>query len=514
MVKLTLTASFPLGTYYGHRSDGSVEAYPSPLRLHAALLNAAAQGSLSDRGQPSAQSLQALRWLEKHPPTGLFQPETQELDPSGNRIAYRDVGTFDSIPKSQRIKKRVTSRPIANGVAVREPYGFVWNEVPEDIAETLTLLAGDISYLGESHSMAVVSPGDVEPNLVLAPGANCFTVEALARPIPTEGRTDALIEAYNARFAKKGVTKSRDRFAKGQLPKSELPTVLSTSEAWYEPVQNTPVEDSPWSIAYLFELEREIDKRDRVAICTAMHRAIIALLGHGAAPIITGKYNKGVAQPANRLAIQYLPGELAQLIGLSGPHLALFVPTGTLPAELSQIRRSTELQQLWSRRTGKIGIQFANITRSAARFWPEPKAGTIRLWESEMPIIPETRKVREGDREWTLGDSALLSAAYVWREEFTRTKSGQQRYIELRDQVAARDAQVFNTHMVSRAVKDYAHHSHESVPVQPYYATLDLGTLAHPQAAIMLGQSRHIGGGLLKPLDIEVATYQPRGGAE
>lgn len=506
MAQLTLKASLPLGTYYGHRNDGSVENSPSPLRLHAALLAAAGQGPTSEDGQPSDASLKALRWLEKHPPNGLYQPETLLLNRGPHRIGYRDVGTFDATKNS--IRKKVEARPISDGVAVRDYYGFMWHDVPEDVAQTLTALAEDVPYLGESHSVVTISAERFEPNLLLSPTANCFTREAHSRAVPAEGRTDALIAAFNARFKAKPPSLSRDKFSKGQKPASEKPSESAIGETWYEPVEDEP-ETAPWATAYLFKLDREVDKRDRVALCLSMHKALISRIGFGAAPLITGKYNKGVLPPANRLSIQYIPTELAQLLGENGPLLALFVPNGASPEELQQVQEAVHIQHLWSSSLGKIGVSFANTTRSGTRFWPAPAAGKHRLWATEMPIVPELRRIRDKDSEWTLADSALVSAGFVWRDRFNIEGKGPKRYIALRDQVAQHNVVVAKTQLVTRSVRKYAHHSPESVPVQPYDAVLDLGWLHHPQAAMMLGQSRHLGGGLLYPLDIELPAPEP-----
>ena len=147
------------------------------------------------------------------------------------------------------------ARPISDGVAVRDYYGFMWHDVPEDVAETLTTLAEDVPYLGESHSVVTISAERFEPNLLLSPTANCFTREAHSRAVPAEGRTDALIAAYNARFKAKPPSLSRDKFSKGQKPTSEKPSEASIGETWYEPVEGEP-EAAPWATAYLFNLDR------------------------------------------------------------------------------------------------------------------------------------------------------------------------------------------------------------------------------------------------------------------
>ena len=52
-------------------------------------------------------------------------------------------------------------------------------------------------------------------------------------------------------------------------------------------------------------------------------------------------------------------------------------------------------------------------------------------------------------------------------------------------------------------LRKYAHTVHAaSGIVQPYQALLDLGPLASDRTLLAMGQSRHLGGGLLIPVDV------------
>jgi CRISPR-associated protein Csb2 len=48
----------------------------------------------------------------------------------------------------------------------------------------------------------------------------------------------------------------------------------------------------------------------------------------------------------------------------------------------------------------------------------------------------------------------------------------------------------------------YVHRTAEGTVIQPYRATVRLGGLAGQQTVVAIGQSRHLGGGLLVPLDL------------
>jgi CRISPR-associated protein Csb2 len=51
-------------------------------------------------------------------------------------------------------------------------------------------------------------------------------------------------------------------------------------------------------------------------------------------------------------------------------------------------------------------------------------------------------------------------------------------------------------------VDAYAHRVNNGAVVRPYTAVLWLGDLAGPQTVAAIGQSRHLGGGLLVPYDL------------
>src|SRR6478736_2814294 len=97
-----IIATFPLGTYTGHKRDGSSDPFPDAARLHAALLNAAGQGSAAvlDRNElrPSDQAIGALKWVEENPPTGIRLPRIVRVAATDS-IAYRAAGL---IPKEGR----------------------------------------------------------------------------------------------------------------------------------------------------------------------------------------------------------------------------------------------------------------------------------------------------------------------------------------------------------------------------------------------------------------------------
>jgi CRISPR-associated protein len=72
MQELGIIARFPLGVYTGHKQDGNADTFPEPVRLHAALVSSAAQGSLAftnEKGElePSKASLKAPQMVRGEP---------------------------------------------------------------------------------------------------------------------------------------------------------------------------------------------------------------------------------------------------------------------------------------------------------------------------------------------------------------------------------------------------------------------------------------------------------------
>ena len=165
MQELGIIARFPLGVYTGHKQDGSADTFPEPVRLHAALVSSAAQGSLAvtnEKGElePSKASLKALKWLEENPPDGIEIPESHPVHKGSIRFTYRNITNITVI-------SRPKEGQISDGTALGGNIGWYWKQVPDDIANTLEQLCADVPYLGESTSVTVLGSGDVSPNLIL-----------------------------------------------------------------------------------------------------------------------------------------------------------------------------------------------------------------------------------------------------------------------------------------------------------------------------------------------------------
>ena len=499
MQELGIIARFPLGVYTGHKRDDSADTLPDPARLHAALLNSAAQGThavLGEQGlEPSETSLKALMWLEKNPPDGIEIPEYMPVYKDARRFMYREVAPAKK-------KRKTEKRTISEGTAVSGKIGWVWKQVPDDIANTLEQLCDDVPYLGESTSVAVLAPGDVNPNLNLDLQGSPLESGGTMLRVPAIGRTNALLEMYR----NNNPTVENDKPKEEEKPEN-LPV---THECLTQVKYSTPepeYPEVPWSRALLLEIEgEELSPEEHVALCVALHRAIIAGIGYGASSFFTGKYPRGAEVPANRLAFHYIPAHYIQHLGIKNSVIAIMVPENTSPEDLIQLGRSLNaVPYLWGRTFGKRKLYFGGQVINAHEFWPAVQPGYRRLWKPLTAIVPETRPVKkkDGGARWTLADSGLLSIAYVWRDKFNTAARGEQRYLELRNQVEEQsDAQVYHARTIHTRPTAYVHKVPQNVMPQPWRGVLSLGNLTNDRTIIALGQSRHLGAGLLVPYDV------------
>lgn len=498
-----IVAEFPLGTYRGHRPDGGLDPLPSPARLHAALLNAAGQGPRADvagdRLQPRTTDRAALTWLESHPPDALSTPPS--INDAGDAIAYRAEGFF-----GVREKRRVlASRQDRSGsVALAAPMAWLWDDVPPpDVADTLAELCRDVSHLGTAESPVVLRVDKATPTHRLDPDASLFSGNGLEFEVPRPGRTSVLERAHAA--------------ATGGTPSMAADRAGRTEDAFTTPVERSalaleryvplevPSPVAPWPTVVLLPIDESLRPDLRVAWSVALHRALISRIGDGAPTLVTGRYEPGVARPANRLAIQYVPSSIpaAPVFGTVGA-FALLIPDAD-PADLATLDRAVRdlvEVRLGSRRPVRLDHGIRIFDGDA--FWAPVPDGHARVWVTATAAIPESRPVR--GRSWTIGDAALLSVGLALRDRFERPAKRTAWYAALVSGVTEAGAAVLEAHKLNSGDGPrFVHHVAPETAVQPYRAALRLGTLVAERTILAIGQSRHLGGGLLTPLDLPTA---------
>ena len=499
-----IRARFPLGVYVGHRPDGSPDPLPSTLRLHSALVAAASTGSsaASDGHKlaRTAAATRALEWIEDNPPEYVeLPPSLENLRP--NEFSYRDEGVVEKVGNGPQ--RRKTQRAVGTGTAVAAPIGWGWESLPEDVADTLTVLCEDVPCLGEADSPVVLEFGDITATHRRSAQSSPFARVAIRIATPMKGRLGELDALHSASQPATSPSASKDRWTATELPTPSPITHANSLEVGYDPIDQLVPPPAPWRHVIHVQIDTPIENSERVGWAVALHRAMVSALDSEASSAITGKYDTNDSPPANRVAIQPIDSGVMSLSHY--PHLgsgiAVLVPDGALEVTNRALHKLTRLY-----RNGHGAIHLGHRTTvDAATFWKAPDHGMIRVWESLPAVMPETRRPRRSRRKsWTLTESALLSIGFVFRDLLPPTTSrvAEERYAAIVDMVESRGATAITTSPIPDAdVHKYAHKMPTGVVAQPYRLQLIGGTLVPEQGLIAVGQSRHLGGGLLCPVD-------------
>ena len=496
-----IVAEFPLGTYRGHRPDESLDPLPSPARLHAALLSAAGQGVRADVTgaglQPNTADRTALAWLETHAPDAISNPPS--VSNAGRAIAYRAEGFF-GVRKKRRVL--ATREDRLGSVALAAPVAWLWDDAPPtDVAAALAELCRDVAHLGTAESPVLLRVDSAVPTHRLDPEAGLLSGDGLEVEIPRPGRTAALEQAYAASVGRVP-SGSADRASRAEDAATSPVERAALALARYVALE-APPPAAPWPTVVLLPVDEYLRPDARVAWSVALHRALVSRIGDGAPTLVTGRYEPGVARPANRLAIQYVPSSIP---GTPSSETAgafvLLIPADADPVDLATLDwavRGLGEVRLGARRSIRLADDVRVIEGDA--FWAPVPAGHVRVWITGTAAIPESRPVR--GRSWTIGDAALLSLGLVLRDRFVRPAKRADWYEALLAGVAGEGAAVLEAHKLNGAdSRRYVHHVTPETAVQPYRAALRLGSLAGERTILAIGQSRHLGGGLLTPLDL------------
>ena len=518
---LTIAAHFPLGTYLGADSAGEPEAFPTPARLHAAFLNAAARGTraVNDGGQlqPSDGDLRALQWLEQHPPTGLAPP-LFVLVPDSITV-YRREGLLEKgrykNPRAAQVRRS------AIGSSTR----WVWNEnVPREVVAALRELAVDIGYLGGADSPVVVEVLPEVPDghadiLNRQPDADPFApVQGLEQACADHGRTAYLQQTYRA---------LHDQPPKGNQVQSEVSIAppraverLRTERYCAVAPEPTP---TPWPLCQVLPVKFADARRSaplpevrRVAGCVQLHRAVVSLMDRGGAvpPVVTGVYEPGVTRPANRLALHYVTADhpLAWDLGDATGAFVVLGPQSCSTVEWSSVTAALQALHGYGLLRTRFGAFRVMGHRSmvTSGFWSARPPRTRRLWVPAPLAVAETRvpRSRPTRRTWGFEQAAALSIGLVWRDRFGFSGRGDERYWRLADHVLSAGVAVRRARRVTGPdLSRYVHRTNDGAAVDAYTALIELPPgLGDDRSPVAIGQSRHLGGGLLVPVDLPEAV--------
>lgn len=503
----SIVAQLPMGTYRGHAPDGSTERFPSVARLHAALLSAAGFGPRAERHGddwgPSDADEAALLWLEDNPPDAVSIPAIQVN--RARAIAYRDDGTIKRIKQSARIKK--LPKPADTSVAVAGSFCWTWTtHPPPEVVAALELLCPDVSHLGTTESPVRLSTTTREPNIThrIDPAAGLFDTRGRSEEIdlPAPGRVAVMVAAHTASQLPVGRPSQDKATGNEQSAAAPIPR-HHVRPSRYVSVDDD-LTDTPWPEVIVLPLSIRISQRDKVRWATAAHRALISIVGDGAPPVLTGAYPDGMPRPANRLALHILDHDhRVDQPGAVSSALVVMIPRGASEPDVAVILDALARLQRFRGPAGRSAhIAGAASSFVGQRFWPDPAPGTVRLWSTCPLAIPDTRGHGPG---WTFGHAALLSLAFVWQGSVHLPQlpaRSRTRNLDLVDAVAEAGAAVVSADPLrSVRVEDYVHRAHENAVVRPYRAVLSVGPFGGASTLQAIGQSRHLGGGLLVPDD-------------
>lgn len=506
MSGIAISASFPLGTYTGHANDGQAELIPHPARLYSALVQAAALGSLSTGKADSTYSqaaLNALDWIEANPPTGLRIPHCVKLIDGARTIAYRKEGVF--FKEQGSIKYKTTPRRLSDGTSLLGSLQWIWDNPPsEDVIRTLDTLCADVPHLGEASSpvtLRVVKAEtpthrlDIEARFPLAPGA-------LRQRCATVGRREVLDRAHAAVALGKQPSVADDKHNVSTLPGLALPPQDCLATAVYQP-ETQPEPDVPWSSVIAIPLvpsARQIPDESVVSVCLAMHRAIVSQLGENAAPEITGHYPISVSPSANRVAIHLLSGDTyASPFNDDRDHFLILIPRGLGSVAMSSLGEALARITRVTTRSHQLVLLPEELTvLDGASFWRKPPSDCQRLWEAAPGFVPE-RHIKSRDAHPVLELAGAWSLGNVMRELLPEAASANP--IGRLKALTQRGVSIRGRALRTSRPRAFVHRTDRRSPVMPYRLSLRLGSLLPEQAIAAVGQSRHLGCGLLLPLD-------------
>ena len=501
-MSFAISAEFPLGIYRGHVDEGELDIIPSPARLHAAFTNAASSGcrAIAHDGmlRPSPVDQSALEWLEANPPDELVvTPGKKETI---NAVTYRKMGLRGQKPKGKLDH---------DAVSYSAPIVWLWHDnPPSEIASALDELCSDVPYLGQADSlvrltahtdMTVPSTHRREPDIRKVPRRR--TDLDLSAPRP--GRTQALSAAFQI---EQSTVFSRPKDKEEDRRKPVVTAALGTER--YIAREDAPVM-APWSQCLILPIKDAplLQPNQRTAIAVALRNAMLTSFNFDAPLVLTGKYQDGPVIP-NHMAIQLIDAEMPLSFKLTSQQaLVVALPSEVDARDADRIWHSALIaKHLYSRQLGgRISLDTSSHEFIAGNTFFHAKDDALtRLWN----VLPAVSETRAQDEHWTLEDACLLSIGMVWRDQLTSSDwphlTKREQYRELVYQAKQHGVRVYSVKQIHDThIENYIHKTPERVMSIPYTAIIDLGDLERGVGPfIAIGQTRHLGGGLLVPCDI------------
>lgn len=545
---LCIKAIFLLGRYQGGSADGTPERYPSPDRLYKALVSAAYKvhgfvGGIQDRMLDDAAIHEALSWLEGNPPTAIYLPAS--CRPTCDAVAYRDKG-YVSDKKNPALRTVLPARATSS-VSYRQSgdgdvLAWQWEQEPKAaVCDTLRALCHEIPYLGESTApvqIGVESTQDypIDGSLTLRNDLPMRdVVRAVTFAVPEVGRLEELNHSYDKVYCSRKKTIG-EREAEQNLADS-LPARSTEGSAFYMPAKRMESSlSAPWSMAIFIpaRVDRNesggegwrVSESQSVAWAVAMHRFLVRAWSVSVTPMLTGRYQcRPIERPANNVAIHVVSddwegqtlGKLRDDIAARAPGFLLMLPCDMPKTDVEQ------LYALCGRSQERYVYCHGSIPRvqlgepymiDATQLWKSVPEGCQRYWAPRPLAMAETRAMpgRRGQRRWGAREAAALAVAHVWRswtlgQRVSQISAGEQRYWDMVDTVLDEESpfRLYGWRPVYRNdLRHYVHKTDAGNVLRAMDGLIAIGGDHHEldNAAMAIGQARHLGGGLLVPIDL------------
>lgn len=486
------------GIYRGRTTGGQWERFPAFSRLYSALVSAA-HGRVA--GELSVPVTDALGWLEANPPAYLSIPPHTRTVTGGSGFFGQSGRLNDSKSALQRNEYMAHY-----GTTMHRAYGWGWDSdtVPEQVRGVLSELCSEVAYLGTVKSACTLRFGvlDLPPTHELTPElGDGFLLDV----VPTPGRYRELRSAYGKIVAApagkwdddsviNNVTAARNarEFQQGAR------TSWCTRQAPYVAVERqAPQFGAPWTAGVWIPLKDSIPEQDRVKEAAHVHRAVVANAQNlGQVPdVLYGYRGKGSRRPEavrNNVAYQVYGSAMTDVQHQFGdaPGILVLVPEGLSTADASVIIEA-------SMRYVSANVDFSSgmCQVDPTRWWNPVPHGKQRVWTT-VPVAASDgmSSVRGKDDPRESRRGAHFAAAQGLAYLLGGKAPGDDAFS------AVRSSRRVDPPQAPR----YVHKHTGGVPAL-YRATYDLAGVLPASASLSVGQSRHFGGGLLVPRDMETS---------
>lgn len=523
-----------------------------------------------DDGPTDSDIRDAFLWLEGNPPDAIYLPPARfsVLPSVADAVVYRDKGYIDSTKNKRRPKK--ASALASTNVTYQDTDGrltWQWQREPEpSIIDTLATLCWEVPYLGESCSKVRLTaavtqeypmPGSLEKDDAVG-FANLGRRGNIVFAFPGTGRLEELQHGYEQisplRNRKKDTASGKEKEEEKNLL-AAFPMLDTVKEASYSaPAAASRGLRKPWPDFIVIPVTPDVAENassvwcpspaDYVGWAVAMHRFLVSQWGLNPPAALTGKYSadSGMGRPSNNVAIHILSASMGKaadsldekIKSYGFPGFLLMLPESMHTEDRQRLydvcRASQGKFVYYSRSVGRIRLGAPHY-ESNGSLWHEPATDRIRFWQPFPLAIAETRPMSpdtQTGRIWQATEAMYLALRHVWRNasfmerqagenERPVSKNRQQAYEEriwtLTKRASDADSplrvygarQVFEINM-----GDYAHHVDASNVLRGMSGliSIDAEETDVACAALAVGQSRHLGGGLLLPIDVPLDLVQ------